>query len=85
MIYSGGLSKITRTGREELESDRIESVGDLLDELVLKYGDSFQQFVFPHGKDCFVMPILCNGKFCEAVTTLQDGDRLIFSFIVAGG
>jgi len=85
LIYTGGLSKITNIGSEELEFEKLESLGDLLDELVHLYGEGFKNFVFPDGKDRFAIPILCNGKFSKSVTTLYEGDRIIFAFIVAGG
>lgn len=78
-------------GRKELEVEFAgETVNDLIDYLVARYGRKAKQALYDErGQLDPVVQVLLNGE--EWVThdrldrTLQDGDRIVLMLLLAGG
>jgi MoaD family protein len=77
-------------GCKELEIEFAgETVGDLIEHLVARYGRKARQALYEDGKLDQVVQILLNGEEFVAHdqldTVLQDGDSVILMMMMAGG
>jgi len=77
-------------GRKELEIEFAgETVGDLIEHLVARYGRKARQALYEDGKLDQVVQVLLNGETFvphdRLDTVLQDGDSVILMMMMAGG
>jgi MoaD family protein len=78
-------------GRKKLEVEFAgETVNDLIDHLVARYGRPARQALYDkQGKLDPVVQVLINGEAWvyhdQLDTTLQDGDSVVFMLMLAGG
>jgi MoaD family protein len=77
-------------GRKELEIEFAgETVGDLIEHLVARYGRKARQALYEDGKLDQVVQVLLNGETFvphdRLDTVLRDGDSVILMMLMAGG
>lgn len=78
-------------GRKELEVEFIgETINDLIDHLVAKYGKKVEQTLYDEeGKLDPLVQVLHNGETWinndELNTVLQEGDEIVLMMMLAGG
>lgn len=85
VIYTGLLSRITNLVDEEIEVKNSIAVHDLIEILLQKYGEPFENTLIDKSTNKLKIPIYINGKFKTGDIQLQDNDRVGFMFTVSGG
>ena len=88
LSYFALLRNVTRTS-EEVWTRPAATLGDLLADLVAKYGKPFASWVMPEGKGAGLALILVDGQDCRSLqglaTPLGPGSRVSIFPPLAGG
>lgn len=85
ILYSGTLFSVTKKSYEMLEFKTEIKLEELINSLVLIYGEKFADSIFDKDMATLKVPIFRSGKKLKLNDTIKNEERLIFSFAVFGG
>jgi molybdopterin converting factor small subunit len=88
LIYTTQLKDALGCAGEPVELSDSATLGELLDELGRRHGDTFQEFVWAAPGKLRASMIICIGNttaHAELTTVLRDGDEILLLSPVSGG
>ncbi|MBW2067053.1 MAG: MoaD/ThiS family protein [Deltaproteobacteria bacterium] len=84
-LYFGDLRNITGHARQEITLGDGASLQDLLEELLLAYGEAFLKTLDLGNSHVILINGQHHGIFQGMETPLKDGDRIVFLPVTMGG
>ncbi len=85
VLYSGTLFSVTKKSYEKLEFETDIKLEELINCLVIIYGEKFDDSIFEKDMGTLKVPIFSSGKKLDLNDIIKNEDRIIFSFAVLGG